>query len=207
MDGNYTITNTNAKNGFIPYESKQYGTAFDDTSSNSGKYKFTNTPKLDITVNKKWFDEKGNEDDKKAKTEIKFELYRKIGNGTSELIKDGENNFFITENHKKLIQNLDAYDSSGNKYTYYIKEIDGETYYISGFDVKYNNQTNPEECAFSWNKDGEKPVINITNQAKQQNYELPETGGSGTHGCTAAGGTIVLLSAVALLLKRRKKMV
>lgn len=207
VDGNYTITNTNAKNGFIPYEDNLYGTAFDDTSSNSGKYKFTNTPKLEITVNKTWLDEKGIEDYNKTNIEIKFELYRKIDNGTSELIKDGANKFFITEKHKKLIQNLDAYDSSGNKYTYYIKEIDGETYYISGFDVKYNNQTNPEECAFSWNKDSKKPVINITNQAKPQNYELPETGGSGTHGCTAAGGTIVLLSAAALLLKRRKKMV
>lgn len=207
VDGNYTITNTNAKNGFIPYESVKYGTAFDDTSSDSGKYNFVNKPKFEITVEKTWLDEKGNEDINKAKTEIKFELYRKIGNGTSELIKDGENNFFITEKHKKLIQNLDAYDENGNIYTYYIKEIDGETYFISGFNVKYNEQTNPEECAFSWNKNGEKHVINITNQAKPQNYELPETGGSGTHGCTAAGGTIFLLSAAVLLLKRRKKMV
>ncbi len=206
VEGNYTITNTDAKNGFIPYESEKYGTAFDDTSSNSGKYKFTNTPKLDLTVNKIWKNANGESYNAMVSTEIKFKVYRKIENG--EFMPVPENGTdYVTSGLKKVIEGLDAYDENGNIYTYYIKEIDGETYFLSGFNVKYNNQTNPEECAFSWNKDGEKPVINITNQAKPQNYELPETGGSGTHGCTAAGGTIVLLSATILLLKRRKKMV
>lgn len=203
IEGNYTTSN--AINGFIPYESGQYGTAFDDTSSNSGKYNFVNTPKLDLTVNKIWKDANGEPYNAMVSTEIKFKVYRKIENG--EFMPVPENGTdYVTSGLKKVIEGLDAYDENGNIYTYYIKEIDGETYFLSGFNVKYNDQTNPEECAFSWNKDGKQPVINVTNQAKPQNYELPETGGIGTHGYTVAGGIVVLLSAMILLFKRRTQL-
>ena len=200
-DGNFKLLNGNDC-GFVQNGGNTYGTSFED----NGNYIFQNQPTIDLTVNKIWKNANGESYNAMVSTEIKFKVYRKIENG--EFMPVPENGTdYVTSGLKKVIEGLDAYDENGNIYTYYIKEIDGETYFLSGFNVKYNDKTNPEECAFSWNKDGEKPVINITNQAKPQNYELPETGGSGTHGCTAAGGTIVLLSAAVLLLKRRKKMV
>ena len=199
VEGNYTIINTNAKNGFIPYESEQYGTAYDDTSSDSGKYNFVNTPKLEITVKKTWLDADGNTDYHNSSREMKFKLYRTT-NTTNDPNSDYLVGEYVTENRTKLIQNLDAYDSNGKKYNYYIVEISSDgNYSVDNYIVTYS-VTN-----VSWNKDDKQPVINVTNQAKPQNYELPKTGGSGTHGYTAAGGTVVLLSAAVLLLKRRKK--
>lgn len=199
VDGNYTITNTNAKNGFIPYESEKYGTAYDDTSSNSGKYNFVNKPEFEITVKKTWLREDKEVDLNKASMQMNFRLYRTT-NTTNDPNSDNLVGEYVTENRTKLIQNLDAYDSNGKKYNYYIVEISSDgNYYVDNYIVTYS-VTNA-----SWDKYDEYPVINVTNQAKPQNYELPKTGGSGTHGYTAAGGTVVLLSAAVLLLKRRKK--
>ncbi len=198
IEGNYTTSD--AINGFIPYESGQYGTAFNDTSSNSGKYNFVNTPKLEITVNKTWLDADGNTDYNNSSKEMKFILYRTT-NDSFNPETDYRVGEYETKNLTKLIQNLDAYDSSGKKYNYYIVEISSDgNYSVDNYIVTYS------ETNVSWNKDGKQPVINVTNQAKPQNYELPETGGIGTLGYTVTGGAIILLSAMILLFKRRTQL-
>ena len=90
----------------------------------------------------------------------------------------------------------------------YIVTIKEETSTISAtHETTYNGKAYFTEVVIVWNKYGAAPKIEIINKEIPISYELPETGGSGTHGCTAAGGAIVLLSAAVLLLKRRKKMV
>ena len=208
-DGNYKLLNGNDC-GFVQNGGNTYGTSFED----NGNYIFQNQPTIDLTVNKIWKDANGKVIDNKVDGQIKFELYQTTNetpdpSKDTKIVKVGDktatNGLFETKNYTITFENLPAYDLNGNLYRYYIKE---ETSTISAtHETTYNGKAYFTEVVIVWNKYGAAPKIEIVNKEIPISYELPETGGSGTHGCTAAGGAIVLLSAAVLLLKRRKKMV
>ena len=98
--------------------------------------------------------------------------------------------------YKFSLSGLDAADSDGNEYTYFVKE-----------DI----ESVPEGYEFAFYKMG-----NVTDQDKGMDgckivnrtvdsYELPETGGPGTGIITILGSILILLGAGVLLLRRRKE--
>ena len=104
----------------------------------------------------------------------------------------------------KYTKTLPVYDNNGALYYYWVVEdVDS----AAGYNVDYSssdNDSNTSNCINAENSGG--GIIQVINSLEVI-VILPETGGSGTHGYTAAGGIVVLLSAAVLLLKRRKKMV
>ncbi len=199
IEGNYKLLNADASNGFIKNTQENFGSAFDDLNASSGhNYTFHNQPLISITVNKEWKNADGSPN--LVPQEMKFALCRTIKDDFTPTLDDKVQEYAecVTVNQTWQSPKLPAYDDSGNKYNYYIMEIDGD-YFVDNYNVTY------DKSSVSWKKYDDPPVINVTNQAKPQNYELPETGGTGTHGYTVTGGVVVLLSGAALLLIRRKR--
>ncbi len=102
----------------------------------------------------------------------------------------------------KYTKTLPVYDNTGALYYYWVVEdVDS----AAGYNVDYSSSDNDSSTSNCINADNSGGGIIQVINSLEVIVILPETGGSGTHGYTAAGGIVVLLSAAVLLLKRRKK--
>ena len=102
----------------------------------------------------------------------------------------------------KYTKTLPVYDNTGALYYYWVVEdVDS----AAGYNVDYSSSDNDSDTSNCINADNSGGGIIQVINSLEVIVILPETGGSGTHGYTAAGGIVVLLSAAVLLLKRRKR--
>jgi hypothetical protein len=107
-----------------------------------------------------------------------------------------------TDEWGKTITNLPAYDLNGNPYYYWAEEVSP-----AGFDVSYQFDDNDSSTVYCINASHLGDGL-ITIQNKKQSSEttsLPEAGGRGTKGFTAAGLTLMVLSVTIPYIMRRKR--
>ncbi len=131
-----------------------------------------------------------------------------IYNAVNTLTDDNIDSYYVetltikrTDNWK-YTKTMPVYDDSGNLYYYWVVE---DANCAAGYNVDYSSSdddSNTTNCINADNHGG--GIIKVINSLDVI-VILPETGGSGTHGYTAAGSAVVLFSAVVLMLKRRKK--
>lgn len=131
-----------------------------------------------------------------------------VYNSLKTLAEDNIDGYYVetltikSDDSWKYTKTLPVYDNNGYLYYYWVVEdVDS----AEGYNVDYSssdNDSNTSNCINADNSGG--GIIQVINSLEVI-VILPETGGSGTHGYTAAGGIVVLLSAAVLLLKRRKK--
>ncbi len=85
--------------------------------------------------------------------------------------------------------NLPSTDPVGQKYYYYVEEEP-----VSGYTTSYEN-----------NNGIERGTITVTNQKNTDDYELPNTGGTGTTMIYIAGGVLVAVAVVMFVMQKRKR--
>lgn len=106
------------------------------------------------------------------------------GNEIAPVVLSNENGWSYTW------KNLPAVDANGETYYYYVVEDE-----VSGYTTSYDN-----------NEGNEHGTITVTNKKDAtQDYELPDTGGTGTAMIYVAGGVLVAVAVVMLVMQKRKK--
>lgn len=99
---------------------------------------------------------------------------------------------------EQIIENLDVYDSNGNPYIYWVKEVSG----ADGYEASYQFSDGDPD-SYKWinssklNSDGELVATVRNTKTDTPGYELPNTGGEGVTRYYYTGAALILLSAFA----------
>ena len=183
---------------------------FNGDRLNSGAliYYYNEPATTEIVIHKKWQDHNANPITVTADQveSVSFELWQKLDGvensdtlyGTYTVTPDA-NGFWeviITDLPKCIVNPEDG--TKGTLYLYYIKEVTALDYEVSyGYDDE--NDASIDDSGGINNG-----TITMTNRQKT-GYELPETGGTGTHLYTTAGLLLTLTGTASLLYMHKKR--
>ena len=98
----------------------------------------------------------------------------------------------------KEITGLPVVDEEGNKYYYWVEEVNVPTGYSASY---LDNSIDAMEVATL----GNTPTVTITNTKVSESVELPTSGGTGTRIYYTVGGLLLLLSAAGYITMKRRR--
>ena len=138
----YYVANESGAPEYIDGVQSGYETTYSGTTvTNTWKEATIPAPKTDITVNKVWAGEPSSQSHDSYT--ITVDLMRKVGSGAGEFVQE----VILTSANSftKTINDLDAEDTNGNAYTYYVANESGAPEYIdgvqSGYETTYSGTT------------------------------------------------------------------
>lgn len=101
---------------------------------------------------------------------------------------------------------LEANDKKGNKFYYWIEEVEvnGQPVSTSAYKAYYRYNGSENENCIDMTKNGDQ-YVQVYNNYEETVGELPETGGRGVLPFAVAGGAITAAATALLVTKRRKK--
>ena len=107
----------------------------------------------------------------------------------------------------KILENLPAYDDSGNAYYYWVEEVDA-----AGYDVTYqyfdgDEKTEFDDTAIDAENAGDAKVVVTNTKTESSTTTMPSTGGNGARKYYTVGGMLLLMSACGWAMRRRKRVI
>ena len=162
----------------------------------------------DITVEKKWFDQNGNEHQGEKPGDIKFYLYQKSTNTTTNEITTvpyRKTPYILDEqsNWRTVIKDLPKSDSSNGdiiEYSYYVVEDELQNY-TTKYEYTVDGVTSPETSTTE-NKGILSGTITIKNK-EDVKYVLPETGVAGGDIMFILGGGLLMAGSLVYIYRRK----